>query len=386
MLNFKKKYFIIILFFILFFLNSCKDYVFDNPYEIEIKLYSPSNITIYDDNCILSWEEVNDADYYIIEMSKNPNFTNLVVNISNIKTTTYQIENLDNLATYYWRIKAKIGNRIYSSKSNSFITDFNSELSFPLNNAAIKGNTVLFSWKKVKGAIKYTLQLSKDPNFTNPFNINNITTNSFEVGNIENNSTFYWRIKTYFDNNTSKYSKDRSFKTNYNLAELSYPGNNVNILGNTVLFSWKPFQGATKYTLQLSKDPNFTNPFNIDNITTNSFEVGNIENNSTLYWRIKAYFDNYTSIYSESRSFKATQITSSLKNTKFSSDGLTALVVGNDNIYKIFNNNNLYLTSQYNTSYITSIAFANASTAIAVGVYGTIIRSTNGGLTWQNIT
>ncbi|HOP50502.1 MAG TPA: YCF48-related protein, partial [Ignavibacteriales bacterium] len=35
---------------------------------------------------------------------------------------------------------------------------------------------------------------------------------------------------------------------------------------------------------------------------------------------------------------------------------------------------------------LNSIAFANASTAVAVGYNGTIIRSTNGGLTWQNIT
>lgn len=56
---------------------------------------------------LLEWEESMTADSYTIELSKEDDqFTNLVADAENITALSYQVENLEGLTEYFWRVKA----------------------------------------------------------------------------------------------------------------------------------------------------------------------------------------------------------------------------------------------------------------------------------------
>jgi len=56
---------------------------------------------------LLQWNSVKDAETYHLQVSKFDNFSTLIFNDSTIIDTTKQIEDLNNLTSYYWRVRAK---------------------------------------------------------------------------------------------------------------------------------------------------------------------------------------------------------------------------------------------------------------------------------------
>ncbi|MBI5401776.1 MAG: fibronectin type III domain-containing protein [Ignavibacteriae bacterium] len=55
------------------------------------------------------WDSVKNAQQYQIQVSKQPNFSLIVISDSTTKTNI-QLESLDNYTTYYWRVRAKVTN------------------------------------------------------------------------------------------------------------------------------------------------------------------------------------------------------------------------------------------------------------------------------------
>jgi hypothetical protein len=74
----------------------------------------------------LSWNEVSGATRYGLEISRNASFSGTpVLFISNLETTSYEIQNLDRGQTYYWRVYAEnLGGTGPWSAAWSFTTTF----------------------------------------------------------------------------------------------------------------------------------------------------------------------------------------------------------------------------------------------------------------------
>lgn len=54
-----------------------------------------------------SWKVADRADKYQLQVSSNDEFTSIVINESNLESTTFNSDNdLNNLTTYYWRVRA----------------------------------------------------------------------------------------------------------------------------------------------------------------------------------------------------------------------------------------------------------------------------------------
>lgn len=54
----------------------------------------------------LTWDEVNNASEYFIEIATNPSFGNSIIESSSVTTNSYTPSNLDPLTVYYWRIRS----------------------------------------------------------------------------------------------------------------------------------------------------------------------------------------------------------------------------------------------------------------------------------------
>ena len=56
-------------------------------------------------SCEFSWQSVDQAEYYKLQIARDKNFDNIIHNLNNI-TETKQIVTLDSGTTYYWHVKA----------------------------------------------------------------------------------------------------------------------------------------------------------------------------------------------------------------------------------------------------------------------------------------
>ncbi|RCK72832.1 MAG: hypothetical protein IGBAC_0324 [Ignavibacteriae bacterium] len=87
----------------------------------------------------LRWQSYPGATYYILQVSTDSTFSDTGKLIISLQTTdtTYQLNNLVNLITYFWRVRAKVGNDI---------TTFSAIRRFTTINATIVVQTPLMNW------------------------------------------------------------------------------------------------------------------------------------------------------------------------------------------------------------------------------------------------
>ncbi len=169
-------------------------------------------------------------------------------------------------------------------------------LSTPLNNSFYNPyENVSFSWQPSSRAWDYTIQISKNSDFTQI--IYSLTQNntSLTLTNtvFEPSTTYYWRVKSSNNLGDGQWSDIWTFTiTNYRTGQVSLKSPaNASIL-NTRNFQvmWNSAYLATAYNLQVSTDPNFNNLlFNKDNITDTKYTLTSIpfSHNNTYYWRVR---------------------------------------------------------------------------------------------------
>jgi photosystem II stability/assembly factor-like uncharacterized protein len=176
----------------------------------------------------LSWNEVATANQYQLQVSLDNVFTGSLVEDVTIPTaTSYQINTgLNGNTTYYWRVRAMIGNSYSSnwSTARQFTT-----VELPAAPALVSpsdgatGVTLhpTFSWTAVSGT--YDLQISPNTGFTNLIvDQDGITTTSYtyQGEGLGFNTTYYWRLDVTSGGLTSLKSEIRWFVTEQYPTEL----------------------------------------------------------------------------------------------------------------------------------------------------------------------
>lgn len=98
-------------------------------------------------------------------------------------------------------------------KLDQYRTDFSVkigsfELMAPQNQTVdVNGLTDTFVWEHAEGANKYTVILSKDPEFTTIEQEKTVATNQTHFANLENNQKYYWKVKAFVD--SSRFTGER---------------------------------------------------------------------------------------------------------------------------------------------------------------------------------
>ena len=168
---------------------------------------------------VFIWNNVNSATSYSLQVSTSPSFTSTVVNVGTTSNTYTSTTTLNCNSTYYWRVKASTDDQESDwSEIWNFIYTLNNtvipSLITPSDNSYIATINPDFIWEEVSCATSYTLQLSTNPSFTD-FVVNTVlTANSYTcTTDLDENTTYYWRVKASNDEQETGWSQVFGFET-----------------------------------------------------------------------------------------------------------------------------------------------------------------------------
>ncbi len=163
----------------------------------------------------LVWDAYTGITKYDYELSVTPTFDEPLhfVTDKNIVIPT----GITFGVKYYWRVRGRHVNDTSSwGETRSFTTIAYPLLQTPANGATNVSVQPEFKWKKMTGISFYQLQYDKDPSFPDGFislNIGDTLTKYRSPYKLDENTTYYWRMRVAANGDTSQWSPAFSFTT-----------------------------------------------------------------------------------------------------------------------------------------------------------------------------
>ncbi|MBT0812302.1 T9SS type A sorting domain-containing protein [Litoribacter ruber] len=270
----------------------------------------------------LTWSASDGAVTYQAQVSTSVNFSGTVLNQTDITQTFVELNDLQNETTYYWRVRAtnEAGNSDWSSTWNFTTTPAAPApaeppvLSSPANNSTNISTAPELSWSNSDGAVSYQAQISTSANFSETvFDQTDIAQTFVELNDLQNETTYYWRVRATNEAGNSDWSSTWNFTTTPAApapAEppvLSSPANNSTNISTAPELSWSNSDGAVSYQAQISTSANFSETvFDQTDIAQTFVELNDLQNETTYYWRVRATNEAGNSDWSSTWNFTTT--------------------------------------------------------------------------------
>jgi hypothetical protein len=251
----------------------------------------------------LNWDLTNNAAYFKLQVAKDAQFSQLVVNKDYLPLNSYTPTELVNDTKYYWRVKAgnDAGETEWTS-TWSFTTASPkpaiTALILPVDKSTV--NTILptLVWKKIAGAESYMVQVSLNDQFTS-FNVKyskSIKDTTVEIpnGTLDPSKLYYWHVQSVNASGSSNYSDVWSFNTGTALSKPTnlFPLDKATNVPPDVTIKWQAVDKAEAYQLQLNDKNIFDISYIIyeNNITATEFSIpeGNLKPLTQYFWRLRA--------------------------------------------------------------------------------------------------
>jgi hypothetical protein len=241
-----------------------------------------------------SWETVNNADDYHLQISTDQNFSNTVRDIENIAATFYEATGLSDNRIYYWRVKAENAQaESFWSEKRRFITGENTpeqvSLTSPDDDAILTTFPIL-DWEKSDGAFSYTVQLSTTQDMSGLLlEYDCIADDQFPIFKLEYGQTYYWRVRAENLQNSSEWSDVWGFNLEKQFPkapDLLLPLNDSEN-EQEVTLTWEDVANSTGYYLQISNSAEFSSILLNDSTITDT-EKTLLLGKSSYYWRVRA--------------------------------------------------------------------------------------------------
>jgi photosystem II stability/assembly factor-like uncharacterized protein len=265
---------------------------------------------------------------YWFELATDTGFTSIVTRDSSLTDTTKSVTGLNNISTYYWRVKARnqIGWGMFSTVWNftTIVPIPNAPtLISPINNST--GNPVDLSliWTKPLYAAGYNIILATDASFANiVLNDSTLTDSVKTLNNLTPLTTYYWKVRARNAAGWGSFSTVYNFKTVGSATQvvLNSPVNNavnqpVSLTFNwfksvdqTLLISLNPLVknrtqtdilvknsqtdeplAVSNYWFEYGTDSTFTTILGKDSTLTDTTKtIAGLSNITKYYWRVKA--------------------------------------------------------------------------------------------------
>ena len=261
----------------------------------------------------LSWNKVPGAQTYKLHVSYESNFSKLIIDESDIRTTGYVLEEMPSKRELYWKVQAYSNQKISDwSETRVFTTAIFEPLAKPIllspgNNST--GNPIegIFIWSGNKNAKYYAIEVSSDIEFIDRIiEQSELADTSYGYSELEHGTTYYWRVKAYSTYDSSEWSDTWPMMTIAYLPTVTLinPGPDALSVPISGRFEWEPADSALAYSLQCSKDEDFTDlVIDKKEIKETSLEYSDLENFQLYYWRVKYITIGDTSQWSNGWSF-----------------------------------------------------------------------------------
>jgi hypothetical protein len=262
-----------------------------------------------------TWQSVDEASLYQIQISARADFATFAVNTQTSATNYTPVEPLLVNKKYYWRVRAIGAFGAGDWASSSFTTPNPPPppiLVSPADKALVTDYTPRLDWGDVTVPTgttfgHYQIQVATNSNFINPVQDAATTLSAYTVPvRLLPNTVYYWHVRTA--NSLGHYgawSAMRSFRTAIRAPVLVSPVNGATLPNRRPSFDWRDVVGASGYTLQISKSSDFAVLMVNAPTSASTFNMpGDLPANSTLYWRVRANGINGPSLWSAVRNFR----------------------------------------------------------------------------------
>ncbi|MCB1177573.1 MAG: FecR domain-containing protein [Leptospiraceae bacterium] len=217
------------------------------------------------------------------------------------------------IGSYYWRVIPANPKAKFATEVRKFIilkdTDFH--LRFPDKDAVfyIRDKSVLvnFAWDNLEDISKYTLLISKTPEFEKIEHSIDAQSNILSV-DFSKTGTYYYKVRAIQKNPdfpekiTGVGSFNVILEEDSNRLELLNPPNNQKVDGTSkILFGWEDNKAFNSFNLVISENEAFS--LNVKKINTkNNYSVNeNLEKDKEYYWKVEGVKQDGKIVSSEVR-------------------------------------------------------------------------------------
>ena len=253
-----------------------------------------------------SWQEVEGASGYKIQVSSNEDFSDVWESTSGVTSVQYGGDALELNVTYYWRAvvtdqNGSIGGLWSDVTSFQLSTALIVNLIAPMNEE-IFSQTPQFSWETVEGVGKYEITVSSSDDMSEIIwsiaELQDAGTQypSAGVDPLVFGNTYFWNVRSLGGdgNPLSDPSAIASFTLSGDLTpELLVPID-TQVENLNPVFSWSEVSGAPKYSILVASSDDFSEIVyqneNIDGtgLSYPTSGAAPLEYETTYYWKIQA--------------------------------------------------------------------------------------------------
>ena len=287
-----------------------------DPYSYTIYTTPTTFSTIADGaSAILGWSNCLSANV-LLQIDISPNFNSSQLIEKTLKPGTVLDTNYNLLfgKTYYFRIKAFLGNQASNwSASRSFYIINTINIISPLNKANSITLVPQFSWTNIKH-VSYQLQFASDTFFTNLIAdtiLKPNTTNCIFKDTLNFSSRYFWRIRAFHEKDTMVWQTNY-FNTYLGQVPLTAPIDAKQDQDIVVSLQFYHFPWVDSYILEIDTGKAFTSTpsshrisitkFNDLSPTSKSFDTI-LKYGNTYCWRVFGIKNGDTSDFAVSRYF-----------------------------------------------------------------------------------
>nr|WKN39276.1 fibronectin type III domain-containing protein [Tunicatimonas sp. TK19036] len=175
-----------------------------------------------------SWDIVEEAKYYTVDVATNDQFTDILTNYQEtaVNSTSIEVAGLEVSTTYYIRIKAWDDHS--PSEYSEILTIVTASVEAPtaLQPTEISAYEIRARWMQVSQASEYLLDIATDNAFTSimpEYESVSVETAYFLAYNLQPATTYYYRVRSIVNSDTSLYSNVISVTTKNN-STIKIPG------------------------------------------------------------------------------------------------------------------------------------------------------------------
>ena len=262
-----------------------------------VMLVAPADSAINQPTTLtFEWEMTALANTYHLQVSLDSVFSDLVFDNDRLTRVTREVDDLDELTTYYWRVRAAnntgVGpwSEVRSLTTVPPLPDLVTPIA-PAQDVVGVPPTLELSWQAVPLTDHYHLQVATAFNFSGlVYSVDTLTTTTRQIGPLEARRKYFWRVRGINAAGPGPWMDRRRFTTGQppGVIALIAPGDSVIDQPSTIRFQWQTDAQANTYHLQVSTDSTFSQLiYDNDQLTQTSQELGPLAYLTTHFWRVR---------------------------------------------------------------------------------------------------
>ena len=262
------------------------------------------------------WTANGPSQGFTLQVAKDTEFTQLEVDETSIVDDKISIVLESYNTKYFYRVRT-FYNGCESGWSQIF--SFNTIQGFPnlISPADTEGNVsvdALLEWSEVPTANNYDFRIATESDFSNAFGQNGIKTNNFLQRGLEQNTNYFWKVRSNDQWGTTPWSEVFSFSTGAgftNVPILISPERNTVKVPIDGIMNWRSSENATSYHLQVSNDRNFAEGSIVldePNVSDTVYNYTALDNFTEYWFRVASVNATVTSDFSSPNKFRTIAI------------------------------------------------------------------------------